>query len=157
MTDNIVGNINLGVNTKQKYSIDGDQNKVIELDPRDMTIIDRIDVASEKILEAEAGWKKLNDIDEKNMSDQDLERIKEQLHNAETQMREAIDYLFDSDVCEIILGKTSCFSPVNGKFKYELIIDCLSSLYESTVGSEMKKINKRKIEKHTAKYVKSGK
>ena len=34
-------NLNLGVNTKKRFTIDGDENRILEIDVQDMSIMSR--------------------------------------------------------------------------------------------------------------------
>ena len=43
------------------------------------------------------------------------------------------------------------YDPINGKFRYEHIIDTLSGLYTEDISKGMKKISTR-VKKHTDKY-----
>ena len=64
-----------------------------------------------------------------------------------------MDKLFDANVSETCAPSGTMFDPINGKFRFEHIIDVLSGLYESNMQSEIKKTASR-IAKHTDKYTK---
>ena len=72
----------------------------------------------------------------------------------EKDVRELIDYVFDAEIADALLGNSSSFSPVNGYFKYEHIITAMLNCFEQNVKDEAPKFNKRNVQKHTNKYIK---
>ena len=66
-----------------------------------------------------------------------------------------VDGIFDFPVCEICCDGGSMFDPIKGQLRFEYIIDKLSNLYKGTISEEMKRVQ-AKMNKHTAKYTKSG-
>lgn len=146
-------NINFGFDNKKRFTIDGDENKVIELDTSDVGIVTRLSDSMEKIKELEKKQEKLMELSaqENDTAALDFTTL---FAEVEGDMRGIIDYVFDSPVTDTILGKSSVFSPVNGKYKFEQILDVLLDLYETDIKKETSKINTAHIKKHTAKYVK---
>ena len=63
-----------------------------------------------------------------------------------------MDYIFNSNVSELCAPDGSMYDPINGKFRFEHIIDTLAALYETDVSGEMNKLANR-VKKHTDKYV----
>lgn len=133
--------ISLGLR-KKSFAIDGDENRVIYLDPSDMGIINRIDVFGKQI---DTIIEKLKDVP----ADQLGSRIVE----VDVEMREAIDKIFDYEVCAVCVPSGTMFDVVDGKFKFEIVVQGLSNVYTNTISTEMKKINDR-ISSHTQKYIK---
>ena len=78
------------------------------------------------------------------------------LTEIDTQMRDAIDYIFQSNVSEVCGSEGSMYDPIDGVFRYEHIIETLAKLYETNLDSEFKKMQDR-LKKRTAKYTKSRK
>ena len=146
-------NLNLGVNTKKRFTIDGDEIRILEIDVQDMSIMSRIKPAMERINKVKSHWENLQDIDPDNISDEEMDKLQSALESSEKEMRDAIDYLFNTNVCEVCLGDTSAFTPVNGKLKYDIIITTLSGLYEKTIKAEMGKFDVGKVNKRVTKYV----
>lgn len=146
-------NINFNFNKKKKFTIDGDENKVIELDTSDVGIVTRLNDSMTKINELEKKQERLTELSSQNDDTAALD-FTQLFSEVEREMRDIIDYIFDSSVADTILGKSSVFSPVNGKYKFEQIIDVLLGLYETDIKKETSKINTEHINKHTAKYVK---
>lgn len=158
-------NINLNITTRKRFTIDGDLNRVIELDVHDLALITRLSDSIHKMDALKEEWEKLDKMAvEGTKSDTDevddallrsIDDFSNQFNSVESQMREVVDFIFDSEgLCETVLGGSSIFSPANGKYKYEQIIDVLTGLYEDTIEKEAKKINTRKIETRTSKYTK---
>ena len=52
-------NIELGINSKQRFSIDGDPDRIIELDTKDFAIADRFARAVDRMVELERKWGKI--------------------------------------------------------------------------------------------------
>ena len=147
-------NIQLGLNTKKKFTIDGDSNKVLEIDVQDMSIMSRIKPAMEKLNNIREHWQGLQDKDKDNLTEEEIEEISEAMQISEKEMCDSIDFLFDTNVCEVCLGNASVFTPVNGRLKYEILITALSALYENTIKLEMSKFDIQKVKKRTSKYTK---
>ena len=155
-------NINLNISTRKRFTIDGDLNRVIELDVNDLNLVTRLSDSIKQMDELKVEWEKLEkmaDEPTEDESDTALLRTVDDFSNQftliEKRMREIIDFIFDSaGLCDTVLGASSIFSPVNGKYKYEQIIDVLTGLYESTIEKEAKKVNSRKVESRTSKYTK---
>lgn len=75
------------------------------------------------------------------------------LETVDKEMRECIDYIFDSNVSEVCAPFGSMYDIVDGEMRCEHIISAISALYESNIHEETKKLERR-IKKHTGKYVK---
>lgn len=146
-------NLNLGINTKKRFTIDGDENKILEIDVQDMSIMSRIKPAMKKINGVKSHWEELQKIDPDNISDEEMDELQSALEESEKEMREGIDFLFNTNVCEVCLGNTSAFTPIDGKLKYEIIITTLSGLYEKTIKAEMGKFDVGKVNKRVQKRV----
>ena len=144
-------NIDLSVFRKKRFTIDGDENRILELDTSDLNIVKRINEFYPKLQRLEEKIKNVPDFNEEQIVD-----MAEFLNSIDSEMKVAVDAIFDSNVCEVCVPSGSMYDPINGKLRYEILIDVLSKLYDENLTSEIKKVNKR-IEKHTAKYVKKGK
>lgn len=155
-------NITFEVNTREKFFVDGDENRVIELDVNDVNLVNRLTDAVPKMQELDKRWTELNKSAEAIQIGEDVAENLEEVNNfsatfksIETEIRKILDDAFDSPgMSDTILGTTSAFSPVNGKFKYEQIIDVLVGLYETNIKKEAEKFNRTKVKKKTAKYIK---
>lgn len=146
-TANII-DIDLSVTRKKRFRIDGDDNRIIEINTSDMTILNRLDEADKRLRElAEYANFELTGDDDK-----DKDVVKELL-STDKQMREIIDYLFDSPVADICAPDGSMYDPFEGKYRFEHIMETLFTQYENNISEEIKKMRKN-VKKHTDKYTK---
>lgn len=153
-------NITFNVETREQFMIDGDENRVIELDIHDINLVNRLTDAIPKMQSLEKRWNALqeasNALDETKEVEESLEDVNKfssTFKGIEAEMRTILDDTFDSPgMSDTILGGTSAFSPINGKFKYEQIIDVLVRLYEANIRKEAEKFNREKVKNKTAKY-----
>lgn len=140
--------IDLSILKKKEFQV-GD--KTLELDTSDLKIIPRFEKMYPILMEEGS---KIADLD-KYVKDEgiDIAGIADALENVDKAMRHAIDFIFDSNVCEICVDHGSMFDPINGEYRFEHIINALLPLYDSNLTAETRKIQNR-IKKHTAKYEK---
>ncbi len=150
--------INLQVeNQKQTIQLNGNPEKVIELDLGDSNIITRLSEGVDKIENLVKERQNLhellangNDSDESNISY--YKNLASKFKELENSMRGIINEIFDFDVCTPFLGTSSVFSIKNGEFAYERIINSLMGLYEDSIQKENNKLKER-LSKHTDKYL----
>lgn len=145
---NNVIDIDLSVTRKKRFRIDGDDSRIIELNTSDMTILNRLD-ESERRLKVLAESANV-DLTGDDKSDKD---VVSRLLETDKEMRDIIDYLFDSPVADICAPDGSMYDPFNGKYRFEHILETLFALYEQNISDEIKKM-RRNVQKHTDKYVK---
>lgn len=147
------GDIDLSATRKKRFRIDGDNNRYLELNTSDMSIITRLDNLYPKLqkLSQDAAVKQLDK--EETDEDKTLSKISQALTKIDVQMRQILDEIFDSNVSEVCAPAGSMFDPFNGTFRFEHIIDVLTRLYENNLNEEYKKMNVR-MKKRTAKYTK---
>ena len=137
-------------NPKKKFRINGDNSKIIELNPSDVNVVVRL----------KDTYKKLNTLatragallaDKEDASDEEaIARVSEGLETLDTEMRELIDKLFDSPVSDVLANGMNMYSPVNGEFWFEHCIEVLSNLYTNNFNNEFKKMQEN-IRKQTRK------
>ena len=143
---------------KKRYRIDGDDNRIVELNTSDLNILARAKEAYPKLLaiaqEAFANLPEVNSTAEDYdfMTDANTETVIEALKTADSNMRQLVDYIFDSNVSEVCAPSGSMYDPIDGKFRFEHIVDVLGALYGTDISTEMDKVTKR-VRKHTDKYV----
>ena len=147
LKDNVV-DIDLSSIRKKKFRIDGDDDKILELNTSDMGILGRLQDSEGKIAEltkvAVDNWPE--EIDENAM-----ESAVKVFHDADEGMRKIIDYIFDAPVSELCVPSGTMFDPIDGEFRYEHIMNIIGKLYETNITEEVTKVSAR-IKKHTAKY-----
>lgn len=132
--------IDLSMTRRKRFRVDKDNNRIVELNTSDLTIVTRLKEAYPKLQELTESIK--DDSDES-----ELDWLKE----VDEKMRKLIDYIFDSNVSEICAPDGTMYDMFEGQFRYEYIIDVLGNLYETNMSAEVEKMRKR-VEKHTSKY-----
>lgn len=154
--ENDVIDISLESVRRKRFRIDKDDNRILELDTTDLTIVDRLQSAYDKLTEIiNTAFK--NDLPDAenidNIKDEGVTSFIESFKAADTDIRAVMDSIFNSNVSEVCAPTGSMLDPINGKFRFEHIFDTLIPLYETDIASEMTKFNAR-IQKHTSKYIK---
>ena len=149
-------NNNISLSTKKTFTIDGDLKRTIQLDISDMNIVVRIDEVYPDIrkLAVDAHDRIANAKVQKVEGDSDdspLEDISTVLKDIDRQMREKVDYIFASEVCDICYPNENMYDVVGGEWRFEHLLDVLTTLYANNIKAEWKKMQDR-VKKHTAKY-----
>ncbi len=148
-TNNVV-DINLNQIGKKRIRIDGDDNRILELNTSDLGIFGRLQKSEEDITqltkEAMKNWPEEADKDSFEISAKIFKEV-------DTRMREILDFIFDAPVSELCAPSGTMFDPINGKLRYEHIMEIIGSLYESDITTEVDKMSAR-VKKHTDKYTK---
>ena len=150
-TMNQVVDFDLSFVPKKRIRIDGDDNRVIELNTSDIGIIERIDKLANKMDELSKQYidKKFDDnLDERAETEELISGIK----GLDSQMRVIIDDLFQSPISDVCVQNGTMFDMVNGQFTYEIVIEKLLTLYSDNIEKETKNTLDR-IRKHTNKYI----
>ena len=148
---NQVVDFDLSFVPKKRIRIDGDDNRVIELNTSDIGIIERIDKLANKMDELSKQYidKKFDDnLDERAETEELISGIK----GLDSQMRVIIDDLFQSPISDVCVQNGTMFDMVNGQFTYEIVIEKLLTLYSDNIEKETKNTLDR-IRKHTNKYI----
>lgn len=151
-TENEVVDINIGIIPKKRFRINGDDSRILELNTSDMNILSRLKEAYPKLNSLAVKMNNL-DVDDTGDEEADITRLSETWESIDSEMRDLVDYIFQSNVSEVCAAEGSMYDPYNGKFRFEWIIDTLSGLYEQNMSAEFKLITER-VQKHTDKYVK---
>ena len=154
--DNAIVDVDLGFVEKKKFRINGDYNRMLELNVSDLNIFSRLEKGYEqlKALGKKAEENVASIPDEEDAGD--LSKISFALTEIDGEMRKIIDYIFDTNASEVCVPSGNMFDPVNGQFRFERIIDTLTSLYSNGLRSEFTKM-KNNVEKKTSKYTKKKK
>jgi len=150
--ENII-DIDLSAIKKQRFRINGDNNKILELNTSDIGIIPRLEETYPKLIALQNKVASLAEINEEADDDTLLSSTAKKLKEIDAGMRESLDYIFQSNVSEICGSEGSMYDPIDGVFRYEHIIERLSKLYENSFESEFAKM-KQRVDKHASKYTK---
>jgi len=154
---NDIIDVDLSVIKKKKFRINGDNSKILELNTSDMGIVTRLDESYQKLIDLQNSVASLaDDVKDEDNDRETLSSTANKLNTIDGEMRELLDYIFQSNVSEICGSEGSMYDPINGTFRYEHIISTLIKLYENNLSKEFNKM-KQNISKHTAKYTKSRK
>lgn len=78
------------------------------------------------------------------------------LEEAENRLYEICDEMFGGDMSKAFFGKMNPFSPVNGAFYCEQVLESVGRFIGAQFAEEVKKINKR-VNKYTGSYKKGKK
>lgn len=152
---NDVVDISLSAIRKKRIRLDGDDNRIIELNTSDLGILSRLKEAYPKLMsftqEAVNKWPDTIADGDDIYDSPELTDVINILQDIDKKMRDLIDYIFDSKIADMCAPFGSMYDPVNGEFRFEHIINTLSGLYETDLSKEMKKMSAR-ISKHTSKY-----
>lgn len=156
--DQEVVDINLEGSRRKRFRIDKDDNRILELDTTDLSIIDRFQKKYTEMIDLiDNAFKNVSsDAMSKEDGELDTEYVDSvigSISDVNIKMRGIIDQIFNSNVSEVCAPFGSMLDPINGKFRFEHIFDTLIPLYENDIDAEMKKMNAR-VQKHTSKYIK---
>ena len=154
MKKTISNNINLDISEKSRYTINGNPDKYIELNPNDVGIIARMGTIIPTLNGLVDKYENLMTTsgDEENATaEESIIKFSKNFIEIDSQMREAINTLFDYDVCSVCISGGSTLDIKNGAFVFSIVINTLIQMYEDTITAEMQKMVD-KIKKHTDKY-----
>lgn len=136
---------------KKRFQIDG-TDKYIEINTSDTGILERL----------EASYMELMSLGDRSIEikAQELEPNSEEskalfteLNDLDKKLRDILDKIFDSPVADACSGGGRMYDPVDGYFRFEVILSDLMAAVDGDLQSEFAKIAKRRAE-HTKKYVK---
>lgn len=152
-----VQDIDLSVIKRKRFRINGDSNKILELNTSDLQISSRLATAYNHLLAYmdEVGDTLSNLPDEEAITEEQEELIRNELSAIDAKMKEEVDYIFDAPVSAVCCDGGSMYDPFEGMFRFEHIIEALAKLYETNISSEFSKMRKRvnmKTSKYTKKY-----
>lgn len=151
-----IQDIDLSAIKKKRFRINGDSNKILELNTSDLSISSRLSAAYERLtkcMDEVAGV--LADVpdDAEELTEAQEKAVEEQLRSIDAKMRKELDYIFDAPVSDVCADGGSMYDPFEGQFRFEHIIDALSRLYETNLNREFGMM-KRRVNTKTSKYTK---
>lgn len=128
---------------KKRFRLDRDNNRIIELNTSDISVVKRLEEIYPKMLafveEAQAA-----------ITD-DPDSTLDQLMKINEDMKNLLDYAFDSKIADKACPNGTLYDPINGKFRFEYIMEKLIGLYDTNFNNEFELMKKR-INNHTSKY-----
>lgn len=150
--ENEIIDINVGLIPKKRFRINGDNDRILELNTSDMSILSRLKEVYPKLNSLAVKMNELN-FEDTDDEEADITKLSEMWESIDSEMRDLVDYIFQANVSEVCAVEGSMYDPYNGQFRFEWIIDTLSGLYEENLAQEFKLITQR-VQKHTSKYTK---
>ena len=151
--ENNVIDIDLSALRKKRIRIDGDDNKIIEINVSDMGVINRLQEAYDRLISL-ANTYNLQEEESKAEADDDdfdVGKTVETLRILDKEMRELVDFVFQANVSEVCASDGTMADPVNGQFRFEYIIEKFLAVYDKNFTEEFKKMSKN-VKKRTNKY-----
>lgn len=144
--------IDLSVTRKQKFRVAGIGNDdgILELNTSDLATITRLSETYPKLKELDNRVSSLQ-TEGADEDDDKFLSLGAELGAIDTEMRNCVDYIFDSNVSEVCAPSGSMYDPFGGKLRWEHIVEVLATLYESNLSKELNKLRARS-KTHTAKY-----
>ena len=135
--DQDVVDVDLGFVEKRKFRICGDYNRILELNVSDLNIAQRLREGYPKLKDLlKKAQDKITSIPDTDDIEADLGNIADSLTEIDKEMREIIDYIFDTNASEVCAPSGNMFDPVGGQFRFERIIDKVTTLYTNGLNSE---------------------
>ena len=144
------GEVSFESTRKKIFRIDGDDNRVLSLNTSDLGIVSRLRDAYPKMSELTSKYaeRKLDEVDD----EESINQFADILQEMDLDMRGLVDYIFDSDVSKVCVPDGTMFDMFNGQFRYEIIIEEISKLYESNLSMEYRKM-KARVDAKANKYI----
>lgn len=116
----------------KRLAINGDENRVIVVNPTDVGIVTRY-------------REKLPEIEKLSPDTADSEEIADVL---DKKVREFVDYIIGSPVSEIVFGKTNCLSMAGGQTVFENFLTAYMEYMKPEIKAEYER-SKKRVEKYT--------
>lgn len=145
--------IDLSALNKTKVLINNDESRFIFLDLSDLNVATRFEEVSSEIEKILIG---IGEYSEDSSDEEKANELKKQITEGDKKVREHIDYIFDGEICKVCAPSGTMFDMIDGKFRWEYVLDALSSLYSEHIEIEFNKVMSR-VKSHTDKYTKKKK
>lgn len=145
--------IDLSALDRTKVLINDREDRYVMLDLSDLNVPTRFEEVSPEVEKILIG---IGSFAEDTAEDEKADVLKEQIIEGDKKIRSYIDYIFDSNVCEVCAPSGTMLDMIDGKFRWEYILEALSGLYSDHIELEFNKVMSR-IKTHTDKYTKKKK
>ncbi|MCI6173149.1 MAG: hypothetical protein MR671_02695 [Clostridiales bacterium] len=126
----------------------GDEIGVFYFRPTDLRMLDRYNEVAGKFGEITAPLQQIGINADGTAEDPQQE---EALHEAEKRLDEMVDYIFGGNAAEAFFGKMHPFSPINGVFYCENVLDALGDYIGARFDREADKVSDR-VSQYTSEY-----
>ena len=152
-----ITDVSLGFVEKRKFRIEGDNKRILELNVSDLNIVARLKIGYPKLNELFAdAQKKIAEIPEDLKGVELLDDVADKLTAIDKDMRETIDFIFDTNASEVCAPSGNMYDPVGGQLRYMKVLDTLTGLYTNGLHAEFDKL-KNRVERRASKYTKKKK
>ena len=145
--------IDLSALDRTKVLINKKEDRYVMLDLSDLNVPTRFEEKESEIEKILIGIGSYGDVTE---DEEKAQMLKEQIIEGDKGIRSIIDYIFDSNVSEVCAPSGTMLDMIEGKFRWEYIMDALADLYSDHIELEFNKVMSR-IKTHTDKYTKKKK
>lgn len=122
-------------------AINGDENRIITINPTDIAVIKRYNEVIPQLDELSEKYKEIPQ-----------EKTVEIISELDKKAREFIDYIIGSSVSETVFGTANCLSYAGGQTIFENFLTAYMNYMTPAIKSEYEK-SKKRIEKYT-KHIK---
>lgn len=141
-------NINLEHGKRKRFTIDGDENRILELNTSDMGIFARFDEFEKESEKAVTDFAEF----QASQEDFDLSELGRRFTELDKFLRDKLDYLFDTNFSAVVAPFGTMVDPIDGEFRFTYLIDVMGDVINGELTKEVKARN-AKIREHTKKYV----
>lgn len=145
--------LDLGAVKKQRFRINGDNSKILELNTSDVNIVVRLNKIYPKLQKLAEDALTFSQSELTDNTEEALNKFATKLETIDDKMSKLIDELFNANVSEMCKDGGTMYDLYGGMFRFEHIINKLSELYTTNFSKEFEQMRKR-IDKHTGKYIK---
>lgn len=149
--DKVLNNIDLSVTQRKEFMINNDPTKILRLNTSDLSMVTRLKQLYPKLKTLSENALKEFEVAEDDDVETFITKTSNSLTKIDTEMRTLMDALFDANVSEMCAPEGTMYDPINGRLRFEYIIETLSALYERDLKAEVDKATAH-ISKHTDKY-----
>ena len=136
---------------KKRIRIDGDDNRILEINTSDLGVITRLNDSEQALKELSEQAQKIAEIGNLD-EDDNFSKFAEELKSIDEKMRNIIDDIFQSNVSEVCGVDGSMFDPISGSTRWEIIVKAISSLYEDNISKEIESRNSNKTQNSRVHY-----
>lgn len=128
----------------KEFNINGDPSRTINFNPADASIIERLNNVRKEI------GQKVAELDSMKSEGDELGDYAKIVEEANKLVKDMINSIFNADVADVVFGKQSPLSNVNGKTLAERFLTAVVPIIQAEIDEQEKK-SRTKVEKYTKK------